>query len=130
MSRSHNLKGQSQLYDRQRRVMLSNEVELDISGAIARVMVGSMDERPDEGVTFRRPAIVSAMNILAQLIEELGTPQVEANPDPDAPIMLRPRRRLSWTTCPTCDGNCGLYDALGNWHECDTCEGAGVCRLD
>jgi hypothetical protein len=130
MARDHRLKGHSQMFDQVRRVMLNNALALDITSGEARLVVGAIDDREGESVSFRNPVAVAAFGILSQVMEETGAPAVEAVVEPQEPVVIRPKRRLSWITCPACNGEGGKPDLHGNWHECDVYAGAGVARLD
>jgi hypothetical protein len=126
MAGQHDLVGQGDFYDRTRRVLLSAGITLEIANGEARLVIGKdLDDPRAEIVRFNRPPVVSALSILAQMIEATENPDF----DPDAPTPLR-RIRLRWQECPRCDGDGGIEDRHGNWHDCELCEGAGVCRLD
>lgn len=116
----HDLSGHSQFFDRLRRVIINNSIELVVSGNRAVLHVGGVDpSAPKEEVVFTRPAAVSAFGILAQVLEEQGQ---SANPEAPRPIRLR------WEPCPRCEGRGHLRDLEDNHLECELCHGSGIHR--
>jgi len=115
----HSLSGQSMWYDRVHRVPLGNAIELEVTKDRAELLIGPVDrDAPKESVVFTRPAVVSALAIVVQVIEEQG------GLNASAPELVD---KTHWIECPACGGRGGREDNYGTWHECPRCEGAGSC---
>jgi hypothetical protein len=94
-------------YDRIRRVTLGNAIELEVTENRAELLIGPADRDADkQWVVFSRPAVVSALAIVAQVIEEQG--QVKATESPATEFRTR------WIECPACGGRGGGEDDDGN----------------
>lgn len=118
----HSFAGQSLLWDRVHRVLLGNEIELEVTRDRAEILIGSTEHGgPKEPVVFTRPAIVHAYMILAQVMEEQGAPGQTDDEADQVPVR--------WIVCPLCDHMGGRYDNFDVWHDCDACGGAGLVAV-
>jgi hypothetical protein len=113
----HDMTGSSMIWDRVRRVMLANSIEMQVTRERAEIVIGSsIDDREPETVVFTRPSIVTTLMLLADVLEQQGAglePQAEA-------------RETSWAECASCGGTGGRSDNYGTWYECGECHGAGI----
>lgn len=112
----HHLEGQSSWFDRIRRVMLSNSIELEVTPDRARLLIGGRPGEPKREVVFTRPTVVSSMGIVAQVIEEEG----------GIDNTSAPSHFTRWLPCPACNGRGGDFDNNEIWQDCHACHGAGL----
>lgn len=116
----HDMAGNSMMWDRVRRVMLANSIELQVTRDRAEFVIGSsIDDREPETLVFTRPSIVTTLMMLAQALEEQGQALDPLPMEVESP---------TWMECPECAGRGGRTDNYGTWYECGTCHGSGMTQ--
>jgi hypothetical protein len=127
----HDLTGKAMFWDRMERVHLDCDLDLEVTPTKARVFVGELGgdgESRDSGETvFRRPEVVSALGIIAQMIKaRKAYLAARENPPETGPVPVFQFPDPVKVTCPACHHRGWLEDNEENLRRCPFCGGLGV----